>query len=65
MREIRTHEFGICDICCECKKTLEFEDEACGYGGWYVSFEICKECFIAKLEGESDGGNSIRQEGNS
>ena len=55
MREIRVPEFGCCDICCKYKKTLEFVDEAYGYGGWSVSFEICKECFMARLDGETNG----------
>lgn len=43
---------GLCEICLQDKKTVGFEDVEGGYYGHYVSFEICKECFMAKLEEE-------------
>jgi len=49
-RTIEGCKDGLCDICGEFKPTVEFEDENIGYEGWYVNFEICKDCFVKILE---------------
>jgi len=49
-RTVKGCKDGLCDICYEYKPTVEFEDENIGYEGWDVQFEICKDCFLAKLE---------------
>lgn len=58
MRKIISDEHGLCEICRESKKTVMFEEEVRGYGGYDVSFEICSECFAEKLEANDENPNA-------
>jgi hypothetical protein len=54
VRKITADKNGLCHICNKWKPTVEFEEEAVGYEGYRVNFEICQDCFIDKLNETSD-----------